>query len=142
MLGIVLFAVIINVGLRRKSSPATNPLIGAEHLVQREKNMLANTLEQTVLFLLLLLSLTVYIQPSQMRLIPLYTILFITARVLFLVGYSINTDYRGVGIMTHFMANIFVVCLVGYLCIGYMMVPLGLLLFLPLLNVARPLLSL
>lgn len=142
VLGIVLFAMIVNVGLKRSTGPARNPLSGAEHLVQREKNILANTLEQIVLFFLLSLSLTVYITPSEMRLIPLYTVLFVIARVLFLVGYSIHTDYRGLGIMTNFMANIFVIGLVGYLSIGYMIFPLGLVLFVPLIDVARPLLSL
>ena len=107
----LLFA-ISRVGSKRGSTPAMNPLSGKEHFVQTEKNILSNTMEQLLCFLLLTLALTTYLEPMEMRIIPLSSLAFIVGRVLFSIGYTIHPKYRSVGMSINFALNFF---FVGYL---------------------------
>ena len=107
----LLFA-IMRVGFKRGSTRAINPLAGNEHLVQTEKNILMNTVEQLLCFLLLVFALTTYLEPEEMRIIPLYSLSFIVGRILFMIGYTINPKYRSVGMSINFFTNIF--------CVGHM----------------------
>ena len=106
----LLFA-IARVGAKRGYTDAENPLAGKEHLLQTEKNVLTNTVEQLHIFLLLVVTLTTYLEPSEMRIIPLYSLAFITGRVLFMIGYSISPRYRSVGMGTNFILSFF---FIGY----------------------------
>ena len=103
------------VGNKRRTSGAGNPLAGKDHLLQLEKNFLANTLEQFVVFLVSTLVLITYLQGEEMRLVPLSAIAFFVGRVLFRVGYGIAYYYRGWGIMINFISQGFIVGLTGYL---------------------------
>ena len=98
-------------GAKRRYTDAENPLAGKEHLLQTEKNVLTNTVEQLHIFLLLVVTLTTYLEPSEMRIIPLYSLAFITGRVLFMIGYSISPRYRSVGMGTNFILSFF---FIGY----------------------------
>ena len=94
-LSIAIFGV---VGKRIITAPAAvNPLSGNEHLVQIEKNVLTNTMEQLLAFLLQALTLTIYLEPSEMWIIPLFSLTFFIGRVLFIIGYNIGPRYRGAG---------------------------------------------
>lgn len=108
---VFLLVVILRVIAKRALAGAVDPLAGREHLVQTEKNILTNTVEQLLVFLLLVVTLTTYLDPSEMRIIPLYSLDFIVGRVLFMVGYNIKPRYRALGMVTNLSS-----C---YLFIGY-----------------------
>ena len=86
---------------------AVNPLAGNEHLVQSEKTVLTNTVEQLLVFLLLVLTLTTYLEPSEMRIIPLYSLTFFIGRVFFMIGYSFGPRYRGAGMYINACLGLF-----------------------------------
>ena len=71
------------VARKRGSIPALNPLSGNEHFLLKEKNILANTVEQALVFLMLSLVLTTYLDPSEMKIIPLYSLQWVVGRILF-----------------------------------------------------------
>ena len=110
----LLFA-IMRVGAKRGSTGAENPLAGKEHLLQTEKNVLANTVEQLLVFLFLVVTLTTYLEPSEMRIIPLYSLAFIVGRVLFMIGYSISPKHRSYGIAINFFTTFFFIGYIFYL---------------------------
>ena len=110
----LLFA-ILRVGSKRGSTPAMNPLSGKEHFVQTEKNILSNTMEQLLCFLLLTLALTTYLEPMEMRIIPLLSLAFIVGRVLFSIGYTISPNYRSIGMSVNFFSSLFATGYVIYL---------------------------
>ena len=111
---LVLMTAILMVGNKRRTSGAY-PLTGKEHLLQLEKNFLANTLEQFVVFLVSTLVLITYLQGEEMRLVPLSAIAFFVGRVLFRVGYGIAYYYRGWGMSINFISQGFIIGLTGYL---------------------------
>ena len=113
---LLLFAV-WRVASKRGSTPAGNPLSGQDqNYLQAEKNALTNTVEQLLLFSFLLLVLLTYLEPSEMKIVPLLSISFFIARLLFIVGYSVGPLYRVMGIIMNF--NLIMV-LIG--CISYLM---------------------
>ena len=112
---IFLLAAIMRVGSKRGSTRAINPLSGNEHIVQTEKNILMNTVEQLLCFLLLMLALTTYLEAEEMRIIPLYSLAFIAGRVFFMIGYTISPKYRSVGMSINFYTNFFSVGHIIYL---------------------------
>lgn len=111
---LLLFA-ILRVGAKRGSTSALNPLAGKEHLLQAEKNVLTNTVEQLLVFLLLVVALTTYLEPSEMRIIPLYSLAFIVGRVLFMIGYSIHPKHRSIGMGINFNLSLFFIGYIIYL---------------------------
>ena len=91
---------ILRVGLKRRRTPAANPMGGMEHYILAEQKVLTNTVEQLLGFLLTVLALITYLEPLEMRIIPLYSILFIIGRILFMIGYSISPNlYRFLGML-------------------------------------------
>lgn len=108
---IFVMVAIFRVGSKRGSSPAMNPLSGNEQYVQTEKNVLMNTVEQLLCFLLFMLALTTYLEPLEMRIVPLCSLAFIIGRFLFMIGYSFSPKYRSTGMSVNFFVSFF--------CIGY-----------------------
>ena len=106
---------IFRVGSKRGSTPALNPLSGNEHLLQTEKNVLTNTVEQFLCFLLFMLALTTYLEPVEMRIIPLLSVAFIVGRILFMVGYSFSPKHRIIGMSINFFLNFFAIGYIIYL---------------------------
>lgn len=106
---------IFRVGRKRGSTPALNPLSGNEHLLQTEKNVLMNTVEQLLCFLLFMLVLTTYLEPLEMRIIPLLSVTFIVGRILFMVGYSFSPKHRLLGMSMNFFSNFFSIGYIIYL---------------------------
>ncbi len=97
---VLLFQAIMGVAHKRGSTPAANPLAGKEHFVVMEKNYLTNTVEQILVFLMITLTLTSYLDASEMKILPVYTLLWLFARILFRIGYGINPRYRAFGMLT------------------------------------------
>ena len=107
---LVLLFFISRVGNMRFVSKAANPLSGNDHLVQLQKNIATNTLEQLVMFAFGLFSLSTLLATQQeLRFIPVLCLLFIIARVLFAIGYSIQPRYRSFGMSMNFFLLFFIV---------------------------------
>ena len=64
--GVTLFYTIMAVANKRGASRAANPLAGKDDAIAMEKNILANTVEQVLVFLLITLTLTTYLDPAEM----------------------------------------------------------------------------
>ena len=100
---ILLMFAIMRVMRKRGSTPAGNPLLGLDQTyLQAEKNALTNTVEQLLCILLVVLVLITYLQPPEMKIIPLVSILFATGRLFFVIGYCIKPLYRVTGIIMSF----------------------------------------
>ena len=108
----LIVAIFMVAAKRAITQAAVNPLAGNEHLVQAEKNVLTNTVEQLLCFLLLVLTLITYLEPSEMRIIPLYSLTFFIGRVFFMIGYSVGPRYRGAGMYINACLSVF---FLGYL---------------------------
>ena len=110
---LLLSFVIIRVARKRGDTPAGNPLSGQDvHYLQAEKNALTNTVEQVLCSSLFVLVLITYLEPSEMKIIPLLSFSFIVGRLLFIIGYSIDPLYRVAGIIMNFNSlGFFIVCI-------------------------------
>lgn len=107
---LVQFFFIARVGNIRFVTKASNPLSGNEHLVQLQKNISNNTLEQLVMFAIGILSLSTLLATQQeLRFIPILCSLFVVARVLFAIGYSIQPRYRSIGMSMNFQLLVFII---------------------------------
>ena len=105
----------MSVASKRASSKAVNPLTGNENLVQPMKNILTSTLEQSMIFLMLSLVLTTYLERSELQILPLYSILWIMGRIFFAVGYRIHPKYRSVGTGINFISTFFFFGVIGFM---------------------------
>ena len=94
---VLLFLSIMDVVFKRGMSAAVNPFAGKEHLVAFKQNCLTNTVENTLVFLMLALTLTSYLDADEMKIIPVYTTLWLAGRVFFRIGYSIHFILRAFG---------------------------------------------
>ena len=109
-LALVQFFFIARVGNIRFSSRAANPLSGNEHLVQLQKNISNNTLEQLVMFAMGILSLSTLLATQQeLRFVPILCSLFVVGRVLFAIGYSIQPRYRSTGMSMNIYLLVFII---------------------------------
>lgn len=110
-----LYAGILVVATKRGLTAAVNPLAGNEHVVQLHKNYLANTLEQFVVGLTLMLIIATYTDsPQVLRLLPVYSTVFTTSRIFFWIGYSISPFYRTVGMSIGFQSTFILLGMVFY----------------------------
>jgi hypothetical protein len=86
------------VGNDRFLSEAIDPTLHKESLAtQINGRVVDNTLQQSMLFLVGTLALSVNLSGPQMRAIPTATLVFVVARVAFWVGYRIHPLYRAFG---------------------------------------------
>ena len=96
------------------------PLSGREHLLELQKNICTNTVEQFCVFSFGLLALGASVQtPEQMRFIPTAAMLFFIGRILFMIGYSIKPEYRGFGMSINFALDFFNLGAGAYLMCKY-----------------------
>ena len=123
---LVIFA-IMRVMRKRGTTPAGNPLLGHDqNYLLAEKNTLTNTVEQLFCILLVILVLITYLEPSEMKIIPLLSISFAVGRLLFIIGYSISPLYRVAGIIINFFSIMSMT-----VCIIYLMYSRGLMYNIP-----------
>ena len=114
----VLMAV-FNMGRGRSRAKAWH-LSGRDYLVELQRNICVNTVEQFCVFSFGLLALGATVQtPEQMRFIPLSACLFFVGRILFMVGYSIQLEYRSFGMSINFALDFFTLGANGYLMYKY-----------------------
>jgi hypothetical protein len=82
----------------RFTTPAIDPLNGKSNpQLEVYLHYLSNTLEQFVFFTITLLTLSLYLNPMTIRIIPALTATFMLGRFCFLVGYLKNPLYRSFG---------------------------------------------
>ena len=111
----VLLAAITLVMIKRGFTAAINPLSGNEGLVQLEKNVLANTIEQFVMgFILMMIAATYLDSPQTLKLLPIYSFLFVVGRILFSIGYGIHPRFRSVGMTITLIATTIMLGVVIY----------------------------
>ena len=108
---LVLAFAIYKVAIMRFLGYAKNPLSGDEALVQKDKNFVQNTLEQLAAFTCTTLALVSYLEGEEMRLIPLYCLNFVLARILYRIGYP---TYRSWGFFMTIISYMFVSALTAY----------------------------
>lgn len=95
---------IFNISRMRFRNPgAKNPLSGNEHLIQVSLKIANNTIEQFLLHLGNQLILATYLPEDKLRLLPLLAIYFFLGRITFLIGYSMNHNYRAYGFLLTFI---------------------------------------
>ena len=112
-----LFVGIMVTMVKRRLSVAVNPLSGHENLVLIDKNYLTNTVEQLVLGVMLMLITATYTDsPQVLRLLPIYSILFVIGRVLFRIGYrkTNHCAYRETGMSMNLSSTIIMIGMVAY----------------------------
>lgn len=113
---IFLLILILWTAFKRVAVGALNPLAGKEHLVQVDKNVLTNTIEQFLVFIVSIIALATYLDtPKQLELIPLYTTAFVLGRVLFRIGYGIHPGYRAVGMSLNLTSTAYIISFTLYL---------------------------
>ena len=104
-LALCLFAAVALVGNKRSVTDAVDPLSGNEHIVQIDKNFLANTLEQCVIGLIFMLVVASYAEtPQELRLLPIFAVVFTVARILFRIGYGAHYILRAFGMSANICA--------------------------------------
>ena len=111
----VLCWAIVSVAMKRASSRALNPLSGYEEFVQPQKNILNNTVEQLLVFLMTCLVLTTYLDNTELRILPLYSLLWVTGRLTFAIGYAVHPKYRSLGMWIGFLTTYFFIGVIAYL---------------------------
>lgn len=112
---IVIFNAVVSVIGKRTTTPAANPLAGKEHFLTMEKNFLSNSVEQALIFLMISAVLITYLDTTEMKIIPLYTIVWVVGRILFRIGYGISPLYRSLGMLMHIWTSPIFIALVSYL---------------------------
>ena len=106
---------LFNVSRGRRKAKAWH-LSGKDYLVELQKNICTNTVEQFCVISFGLMALGATVQtPEQMRFIPLTACLFFIGRILFMVGYSIKPEYRSFGMSINFALDFFTLGANGYL---------------------------
>ncbi len=105
-LALCLFIAVALVGNKRAVTDAVDPLAGNEHIVQIDKNFLANTLEQCVIGLIFMLVVASYAEtPQELRILPIFAVVFSVGRILFRIGYGIHHLLRAFGMSVNICAN-------------------------------------
>ncbi|MBK0401040.1 hypothetical protein H0I76_17725 [Limibaculum sp. M0105] len=106
---------IIVVGNNRFFSDAINPLLNKETPETRiNAQVVENTLQQYVLFLVGTLALSTVLGADQMAVIPVTVTIFVVARVAFWIGYRIHPLYRAFGMAATGYMNLGIIAYVAW----------------------------
>ena len=115
----VMVILVTIISVLRSHPEVNNPLAGKEHKIQVYKNMLTNTAEQLLISAVLMLvyaSLTTC--GEMLKILPLYSISFVVARVLFTVGYRVSPKYRSFGMSINFFISVALLMYIAYAYYG------------------------
>lgn len=105
--GVLLFAMIMGTVVARVSSLAFNPIDDPESRFYRiAQRALQNTLEQTAVFVPLLLALAMRVDAASLGVVTLVVILFSVGRLLFWLGYLIHPFARAPGMAMTLNVNL------------------------------------
>ena len=111
---VAFFPVLWAVMNKRGTTASFDPLPGNEHLLMVEKNILTNTVEQLMLYLLVSITLATYLDRQEMRLFLLFASVWVIGRVLFSIGYRINFKYQTLGMMCNIVSTCYFSGLICY----------------------------
>ncbi|KAJ8319463.1 hypothetical protein KUTeg_004554 [Tegillarca granosa] len=120
---ISIFAIFIGIrkiGNTRFSTAAIDPVYGnAEHLLEVPKRYLQNTMEQFILHFVAQLVLSTYLSPESMQVVPLLALMFLSARIIFFIGYQKSPMHRAFGFALTMVPTLFtymycLFCLIYY----------------------------
>lgn len=96
----------------RMRTVAMNPLDPRGHLlVEKQQNILRNTVEQLMIKLIISLNLSIILHHDEFILLPIFTFLFLVGRLTFAIGYPF---YRSFGISMNILASIIFACFISY----------------------------
>ena len=113
---LVVLGAILMVTNKRTVTTAVDPLSDNDSILQLDKNFLSNTLEQFMVgFTLLLIASTVFETTEQLKLMPLYSFLFVFSRIAFRVGYGISPKHRVFGMSMNFQIVLYMLIYLFYL---------------------------
>jgi hypothetical protein len=105
--GALLFAMYTQCLRFRDAPGAINPLLGVESERRKiNQRVLTNTVEQTLIFVLLLLSLSTAVDAAHMFVIPILAATWSLGRIGFWVGYRLNVGWRAPGMQWTALSNI------------------------------------
>nr|XP_022320696.1 transmembrane protein 79-like [Crassostrea virginica] len=95
------------VGQIRGNSNAIDPVNGgAENLVDVRNRILRNTTEQFILHVMAMLTLTLFLEGTSMKVIPILSGIFLTARIAFQIGYISSPIKRAYGFASTFLPTV------------------------------------
>jgi uncharacterized MAPEG superfamily protein len=117
--GLVLLAMI---GLIAGARPTSADIIDGNDRAERlavQVRIQRNTLEQLVLMVLAHVALSTLLPPDQLTLIPTLVLLFVIARIVYWIGYTINPVFRTLGFVATFYPNIFALGYAAFLLLGW-----------------------
>ncbi len=116
---LMLLAGIIAVSFNRFTSKAIDPLAGAEPAsMSVHLRYLSNTLEQFILFLIASLVFSSFLDSHSIKLIPIFTILFVLGRIAFWLGYLQHPLNRGFGMVITLYPTIIMLLYDAYHVLG------------------------
>ena len=96
----------------RASSIAINPMDPRGHaLVEQRQRILQNTLEQSIIKLILSLALCTVLRSNELIVLPVFTLLFVIGRAAFALGYP---NYRAYGFAMNLVSTVLVTILISY----------------------------
>lgn len=79
---------------------------GAENLVDVRNRILRNTTEQFILHVMAMLTLTLFLEGTSMKVIPILSGIFLTARIAFQIGYISSPIKRAYGFASTFLPTV------------------------------------
>ncbi|XP_048779135.2 transmembrane protein 79-like [Ostrea edulis] len=95
------------VGNVRRNTDAIDPVYGGgENLVDVPNRILRNTTEQFFLHMMAMLTLTLFLEGSSMKAIPILSGIFLTARIVFQYGYMSSPMNRAYGFASTFIPTL------------------------------------
>ena len=95
------------VGQIRGNSNAIDPVNGgAENLVDVRNRILRNTTEQFILHVMAMLTLTLFLEGTSMKVIPILSGIFLIARIAFQIGYISSPIKRAYGFASTFLPTV------------------------------------
>ncbi|KAH9398286.1 hypothetical protein TYRP_018933 [Tyrophagus putrescentiae] len=100
-----LLVALVHVMLVRCNSKARNPLSGYEKLVDKPVRILNNTVEQFILSAVNQLILATFLPADLLFVIPFLAYTFAIGRILFIIGYNIQPEYRTPGFLLGFLPS-------------------------------------
>lgn len=118
---LTLFAGIQAIAGERGKSEAIDPIAGAgreSRVLQIHARYTQNTLEQLVLFTIVLGALSTYLDAGSIHLLPILTAAFILGRILFWIGYLRDPMLRSPGMAIAFMINGVSLIYIAYRTVG------------------------
>lgn len=97
--GLILILLVIKVGSQRFGNESQDPtkMPFANRKMKIDMQCLANSFEQTLIFVIATLSIAVYLPDGMLWIIPTNSALFTVGRIVFYIGYHTNVLYRAPG---------------------------------------------